>query len=102
MYRKGELSPAGIDRGWPYQVALPAHASRNGGYKVIHEFCKDLSLCPRGHSVFRDEWFNIYCFAEREHAEKFIRRFAGEPFDPRDRGKGAKWAQWRTTSKAAK
>jgi hypothetical protein len=24
VYRKGELSPAGVDRGWPYQVALKA------------------------------------------------------------------------------
>jgi hypothetical protein len=23
IYRKGELSPAMIDRGWPQQVALP-------------------------------------------------------------------------------
>ena len=24
VYRKGELSPAAVDRGWPFQVALPA------------------------------------------------------------------------------
>jgi hypothetical protein len=28
MRRKGELSPAAIDRGWPYQVALPARFCR--------------------------------------------------------------------------
>jgi hypothetical protein len=33
-YRKGELTPAAIDRGWPHQVALPAAASLNGGYKA--------------------------------------------------------------------
>src|SRR5215831_18189758 len=102
MYRKGELFPAAVDRGWPYQVALPARASRDGGYKTIREVCKDLSLCRRGHSVFRDEWFNVYCFAEREHAEKFMGRFGGEPFDPSSRGKGNKWAQWRTTSKTGR
>jgi hypothetical protein len=95
VYRKGELSPASVDRGWPYQVALPASTSLNGGYKAIHEFCKDLSLCPRGHSVFREEWFNVYCFAEVEHAEKFSARFGGQPFDPTMRGSGAKCAQWR-------
>jgi hypothetical protein len=36
-WRKGELSPAAINRGWPYQLALPA----NGGYKAIRDFCKD-------------------------------------------------------------
>jgi hypothetical protein len=95
VYRKGELSPASVDRGWPYQVALPASVSLNGGYKIIHEFCKDLSLCPRGHSVFREEWFNVYCFAQPEHAERFLARFGGQPFDPSMRGRGAKWAQWR-------
>ena len=94
-YRKGELSPAAIDRGWPHQVALPASASRNGGYKIIHEFCEDLSLCSRGHAVFHDGvWFNVYCFAEPAHAAKFMQRFGGETFDPGQKGKGGRWAQW--------
>jgi hypothetical protein len=96
IYRKGELSPAMIDRGWPYQVALPACASQGGGYTMIHEFCKDLSLCPRGHSVFHgDEWLNVYCFAEPADAEKFLQRFGGETFDPKQRGKGSNWARWK-------
>jgi len=96
VYRKGELSPAAVDRGWPHQVALPESASRGGGYKTIHDFCKALSLCPRGHSVCRDgEWFKIYCFADAADAEKFMARFGGEKFDPRRRGKGSNWMQWR-------
>jgi hypothetical protein len=96
VYRKGELSPTMIDRGWPHQVALPASASLNGGYKNIHEFCKDLSLCPRGHSVFHDgQWFNVYCFSHQTDAETFSRRFGGEKFDPNQRGKGSNWARWR-------
>jgi hypothetical protein len=94
--RKGELSPAGIDRGWPHQVALRASACEGGGYKAIHDFCKDLSLCPRGHSViYEGAWFHVYCFAEPDHAEKFMERFRGEKFDPSERGRGANWAQWR-------
>ncbi len=28
-------------------------------------FCKDLSLCPRGHTFRRDDkWINVWCFAE--------------------------------------
>jgi hypothetical protein len=95
IYRKGELSPAGVDRGWPHQVALPASVSAGGGYKAIHEFCNDLSLCPRGHSVFHEgQWFNVYCFAEAVDAEKFMKRFGGETFDPKQRGKGSNWARW--------
>ena len=96
VYRKGELSPDAVDRRWPHQVALPESACRGGGYKTIHDFCKDLSLCPRGHSVCRDaQWFKIYCFADAADAEKFRARFGGEKFDPRQRGKGRNWMRWK-------
>jgi hypothetical protein len=96
VYRNAELSPSAIDRGWPYQVALPANSSLNGGYNLIHEFCKSLSLCSRGHAVVHDgEWFNVYCFADSADAEKFMARFGGEKFDPRQRGSGRSWARWR-------
>jgi hypothetical protein len=89
VYRKGELSPAGVDRGWPHQAL-------NSGYKAIQEFCVGLSLCNRGHSVFHEnQWWNVYCFAEPDHAEKFMRQFGGEKFDPKTRGKGGNWARWK-------
>ena len=95
MRRKGELSPADIDREWPHQVALSACASRRGGYKAIHAFCENLSLCPRGHSVFHDgRRYNVYCFANPIDADAFMRRFGGEKFDPKQRGKGSNWAKW--------
>jgi hypothetical protein len=95
MRRKGELSPAGIDRGWPHQVALPARFCERGGYQEIHEFCKELTLCTRGHAVFHDaEWFHVYCFEKSEDADKFMQRFGGEKFDPKQRGKGSNWARW--------
>lgn len=96
MRRKGELSPAAVDRGWPHQVALPASACQADGYKKVHAFCAQLSLCPRGYAVFHDgQWFNIYCFAEAADAEKFKKRFGGEKFDPKQRGKGSNWARWK-------
>jgi hypothetical protein len=77
MYRKGELSPAAVDRHWPHQVILPARACEGGGYNEIHEFCKDLSLCTRGHALHDNgEWFNVYCFADPADAEKFKQRLA--------------------------
>jgi hypothetical protein len=96
MRRKGELSPAQIDREWPHQVALLASACAGGGYKTIHAFCEELTLCPCGHAVFHDgQWFNVYCFAEAADAEKFLRQFGGEKFDPKQRGKGSNWAHWK-------
>ena len=78
----------------PY--ALPAIACENDGYKTIHDFCKDLSLCRRGHCVRHDgQWFNVYCFADAADADKFMARFGGEKFDPAQRGKGRNWMRWR-------
>jgi hypothetical protein len=95
MRRKGELSPAAIDRDWPHQVVLPARACEGGGYNEIHEFCKDLSLCNRGHSVHHGgERYHVYCFSEAADAEKFKQRFGGERFNPAQRGKGRNWARW--------
>jgi hypothetical protein len=44
--------------------------------------------------VWKDEWFKVYCFKESEHADLFRARFGGETFDPKQRGKGARWARW--------
>jgi hypothetical protein len=94
MRRKGELSPAVIDRGWPHQVALPASASLGGGYKAIHKFCKDLTLRPRGHSVaHKGQWFNVYCFVEATGCRE-AHEFGDEKFYPKQRGKGSNWAKW--------
>ena len=88
VYRRGELSKAAIDRHWPHQVALPAYRCTGGNFVTIHLFCVDLSLCPRGHSFYRDGMdMNVFCFAERAHAELFQERFGGEFIDPKDRPK---------------
>jgi hypothetical protein len=96
MRRKSELSPTGIDHGWPNQVALPARFCERGGYREIHDFCKDLTLCSRGHSLFHDkQWFLVYCFSDPADADKFLQRFGGEKFDPKQRGRGSDWARWK-------
>ena len=39
----------------------PPHITR-----VIHAFCRDLSLCSRGHLVFHeDKGFNVLCYSTR-------------------------------------
>jgi hypothetical protein len=97
VYRKGELTPAAIDRGWPHQVALREAACTGANHKIHLDFCKDLSLCPRGHSVYHDDTtWRVFCFADPAHAALFRERFGGEPFDPKDRGRGAAWARWHT------
>jgi hypothetical protein len=86
--RKGELSNYTIDIQWPHQVALQADRCTGHNYRTIHYYVaqESLSLCDRGHYFYRDGiGFNVYCFAEREHAERFQQRFCGEFIDPKER-----------------
>ena len=93
--RKGELTTAAIDRGWPHQVAVPATQCMGSHGRFMDAFCLDRSMCERHHSVFHeDKWWIVYCFADAEHAEKFRMRFGGERFNPNDRGRGSYWARW--------
>jgi hypothetical protein len=88
VHRKGELSKSAIDNGWPHQVALEARFVTGDQYFKLHHFCEGLSLCQRGHFFYRDTvGFNVFCFAEREHAEQFRNKFGGEIIDPKDRPK---------------
>ena len=88
VYRKGELSKGTIDRDWPHQVALPAERCLGGHYVTIRLFCEGLSLCTRGHSFRRNDIdMNVFCFAQRTHAEQFCDRFGGEFIQPASRPK---------------
>jgi hypothetical protein len=94
--RKGELTGAVIDREWPHQVVLLADQVLGKNYTVVHDFCRDLSLCTRGHSVRREGIeYHVFCFADAAHAERFRERFGAERFDPKDRGRGNAWYVWR-------
>jgi hypothetical protein len=97
--RKGELTPAGVDRGWPHQVAILGDLCTGKKGEAQADFCKDLSMCVRGHRVvWQDEWYNVRCFAIREHAQAFMQAFGGEWFDPREKGRGDEWHLWRKGS----
>ena len=92
MRRKGELSSTRVDREWPHQIMVPAEDVLNQKYKEAHDFCADLSFCPRGHSIVKDDkWHRVFCFAKKEDAEKFQARFGGEWFDPALQGRGRGW-----------
>jgi hypothetical protein len=94
--RKGEITSRRINCDWPHQVALRAEQVKGENYRITHDFCGDLSLAPRGHTV---RWGSgnhiVFCFADPAHADRFRERFGGEHFDPRDRGRGNNWYQWR-------
>ena len=95
MRRKGELSPADIDRGSPYQIVLPARGCEGDCCSRDSRLLQDLTLCPRGHSVFDEEWFHVYWFEKLDGAERFKLRFGGERIDRAKRGRGRNWARWK-------
>lgn len=91
VYRKGELSKAAIDRGWPHQVAMEERFCTGHNYCKLRYFCAELSLCQRGHTFYRDgTFFNVFCFAVATHALAFQARFGGELLCPKTRPKRAR------------
>jgi hypothetical protein len=94
--RKGDLSPARLDREWPHQVMLPGSrvVGRTQG-EEIEAFCKARSAGPLHHAVvISDVWHVVYCFSQPEDVEAFRERFGGEPFDPAKRGRGRHWLHY--------
>ena len=89
MVRRAEyLSKSAIDSGWPHQIAMEADRCTGHNYRTQHYFIdrERLSHCSSGHGFYRQGiWFTVFCFAEREHAERFQRQFGGEFIDPKDR-----------------
>lgn len=84
--RKGEFSTFQLDGGWPHQVALASRLTTGKTHEALCDFCKDLSLAPRGHVFVRDgEYINVWCFGVEGDARKFIERFGGEMINPKDR-----------------
>jgi hypothetical protein len=86
VYRKGELSKAMIDGDWPHQIALPAYRCLGHNYMTIHLFCRAerLSLCRRGHFFRRDDMdINVFCFAERSHADNSRHTSAANSLTPK-------------------
>ena len=94
---KGEITNATIDKEFPHQVALRADLASGSNTRVVEDFCRKLTVAPRHHTVRRDdEWYIVMCFADAAHAELFRGRFGGEPFNPKDRGRGNKSHVWRS------
>ena len=94
MRKRGERSPAGIDRGLPYQIAWPARFCENGGYEKIHEFLSWIESVRAWPLRYDTEWFRVCRFAEAGRAAKFKERFGGVAFDRSQRGKESRWARW--------
>ena len=73
---EGEPTAAGIDRGWPHQVVVPATECTGSHGRFMEAFCLDLCVREASQRLSRGQVVIVYCFADPEHAKKFRVRFA--------------------------
>jgi hypothetical protein len=80
-----------------FGMSHPPH-SDSDNYEKVQEFCRanGLTLSRNGHSVvWEKEWYQVFRFAEEQHAETFMKEFGGERMHPSERGKGKRWSTWK-------
>lgn len=91
----------GADATHRHWVALQEEMCIGENFHALRTFCDErgLSLSRHGHSVNCDgQFYQVFMFAEEEHAEIFRAEFGGERMHPSERGKGARWGQWKKGS----
>lgn len=100
MRRRGELTPSGIDREFPFQVAVRCIAGQNVGH--LNQSGAFSSLCWRRHHVGDGQHtYEILCFSDLAQAKAFRDVIKGEDFDPRDRS-GGLWVRGRGAARDEK
>jgi hypothetical protein len=101
--RKGQLSQASINRLWPHQVAIQAEVYRGPLKPQIVAFCQPYPESGSPWQIhYEGQSYLVKCFPEEAVADEFVHRFGGERFDPRERGKGKLWFEWRKGSLTGK
>jgi hypothetical protein len=86
------------DNNFPHWVGLREEDCTGQNFHKLRKFCEDrkLSLSRHGHAVtWRHGYYQVFMFADEEHAAVFSKEFGGEPMHPNERGKGKRWSTWR-------
>jgi hypothetical protein len=86
------------DNNFPHWVALPEEECIGANYHKLRRYCEDrkLSLSRHGHAVtWRHEYYQVFMFANEEHAETFRNEFGGEVMHPSEKGRGRNWSEWK-------
>lgn len=76
---RGQPSRTSIDREYPHQVTVPAGDVGGKNFDLIIVFHAQIGVPQRSRSIFKDDrWYDIYCFADPQHAVSFQAIFGGE------------------------
>jgi hypothetical protein len=81
-----------------YWVALEEVKCLGENFHALRKFCDErgLSVSRHGHSVVSNGvLYQVFLFAEEKDADIFCKAFGGERMHPSERGKGARWSQWK-------
>ena len=87
-----------VEGSFPYWVCLIEEKCTGPNYEKVQKFCRanGLTLSRNGHSVvWQKEWYQVFRFADEQHAETFMKEFGGERMHPSERGKGKRWSMWK-------
>src|SRR5690348_12944077 len=79
--------------GGPHQVAIRATLYGRRAQEVDGFFGRSLSKLDHN-VVFDRESYVVFRFKDENDAIAFSLAFDGEPFDPRDLGRGKHWTKW--------
>jgi hypothetical protein len=79
--------------GGRFSVAVPAVDFQTATAELETFFARRLSTYSYclSHEIKR---YLIVFFKDEAEAKLAIEKFGGEPFDPRDKGRGTKWMMW--------
>ena len=92
--RKGEPTAAGIDRGWPHQVVVPATECTGSHGRFMEAFCLDLCVREASQRLSRGQAVDCVLLCGSGARREIPGQIRGERFDPKDRGRGPSWARW--------
>lgn len=82
-----------MPEGGPHHVAIREKLYQERQSEVDNFFGRPLWRDDHAYR-YNNESYEVFSFKEESEAQAFMKAFEGEPFDPRDKGRGSKWMFW--------
>ena len=76
---RGQSSRLLLNHEFPHRILLPAQTVRGRLQDEIHTFHDNRAVPVKTHSIQQDdEWYIVFCFADRQIAKEFQVLFGGK------------------------